>query len=171
VATKQLLFSYHALDDLAVEATINVYMTCDDAKTLAQVDTDFATVGTALDAITGAQITKGKWSLLLGAQGSKTGPASGSRVEQTAVFDFNNAVTTRKQGIAVPGFLSTLLTAGRINLSATAVSTFTNLLSTGTALVSVTPANAAFQNSTVLADAFLSFRKRRKQLYRSSVEL
>ena len=171
MATKQILLSYHAVDELNVEAAINIYANVADTATIAQVDTDFTTLGTALDLITGAQITKGKWSLMMGAQGVKTGAASGSRTEQTGVFDFNNASTTKKQGIAIPAFLNSLLTGGRINEVATAVSGFSALLSTGTTLVTIVPANAAYQVLTTRADSFLSFRKRRKQLWRSSVEL
>lgn len=171
MATKQILLSYHLVDELNVEAVVNIYATVADTATVAQIDTDYTTLGTAIDLITGAYISKGKWSLIMPNQGVKTGATSGSRVEQTGVFDFRNASTTKLQGIALPALLNSLLTGGRINESATAVSGFSALLSTGTTLVTIVPTNAAFQTLTTRADSFISFRKRRKQLFRSSVEL
>ena len=171
MATKQILLSYHLVDELNVEAVANIYATVADTATVAQIDTDYTTLGTAIDLVTGAYISKGKWSLIMANQGVKGAAAAASRVEQTGVFDFRNAVTTKLQGIAIPALLNSLLTGGRINESATAVSGFSALLGTGTTLVAIVPTNASFQTLTTRADSFVSFRKRRKQLFRSSVEL
>lgn len=170
MATLQVQCNYNVVDELGTEASVLTYFDAADTISLAQAVADFQTLGTAIAAVTGAVVKKGRVAVMLPFTDSKGTPAAGSRIEQSAVFNFSNGSTTRRQGIVIPAVSDSLISGGKIGLSG-AVSTLIALLSTGTTLATLVPTNAAFQVLTTLYDAFLSFRKRRRQLDRSSYEL
>jgi hypothetical protein len=88
-----------------------------------------------------------------------------SRVEQTGVLNFSNTATSRRYGQALPSIRSNLLTAGKIDLKDAALAALVALLTSGPFT------NAAQQVLAALVDAIIAFRKRRKQLQRTSFEL
>ena len=147
-----------------------VYADVSTAATPSDLATDWQTLATAIDGASGAQITKGRVTLLEAMSGGKSSPAADSRIEQSAILNFSNGDTTRRQGIVLPAVSTSEIVGGKLNIATGALSTLVALLSSGTSLANSAPTNAAFQALTTLYDAFVSFRKHRKQLQRSSIE-
>jgi hypothetical protein len=175
--TQPALFSFSVEDELGTKASVAFPALLDPAMTVTQINAALAAEATALDAIMSANIYGASISVQMtpaqiAAATAKDVPAAGSRVEQTGVFNLHNAVTTHLYGIAVPGLADSVIAAGAINITEDGpVDVWLDLVeSVGSASVPQIT-NAAQQAVTTLADAFLSFRKRRKQLTRSSREL
>jgi hypothetical protein len=165
--TQRAQLSYSFLDELGTRAAARFPAMLDPAMTLAQLVTATAGLGTLLDAITDGQIISARATVELGVQGAKEAPGADSRVEETAVFDFANAVTPYAFGVAVPSFLDTKLDGNHIDLADADVAAFT------AAVIATITGGGVFtnfsqQHLTAVRDAFLSFRKHRKQLARTS---
>jgi len=93
-------------------------------------------------------------------------PSGNEPIEQTGVFNFNAVgPVPRRWGLAIPGFTNTVLIDGRIDLGDPAIVDMIADIGTGSAFT-----NEHYQPLGTLADAFLSFRRDRKQLQRSSFE-
>lgn len=167
--TQQTQFSFTIIDQLGTKATMVIYALADPTKTVANLAADWQTWAGLIDLIVGGQILHGSARLELVPSGSeKSSPASGSRVEQTGVFDMTNASTPRIFGEPLPSLADSVIVGGQIDLTDTNVNNFYTALHTATA--NTEPTNNAFQVLTGLKDAFISFRKRRKQLDRSSLD-
>lgn len=168
--TQPARFTFSVLDGLGTRAAITDYAMIDPAMTVAQAVAAWGAQATALDAMLDAQIVGGGVEIVRGPTG-KGAPVSTSRVEQTGVFNLLNATTPHRYGIAVAGLADAVIEAGRILLTEDGVvDTWLDIIEaaiTGGGVYT----NQAQQAVTTLADAFLSFRKRRKQLSRSSREL
>jgi hypothetical protein len=168
--TAETQFSFTLLDQLGTEASVVIYALADPTKTLTNIAADWATWAGLLDLITGGQIIRGQVRLVQTPGGGLKGsPASGSRVEQTGVFDLTNASNMRLFGQPVPSISDGVIVGGQIDLTDTNVANFVTALHTATA--NSEPTSNQFLVLSALNDAFLSFRKRRKQLSRSSREL
>ena len=168
--TQKTRFSYAVVDELGTHATIALYALVDPATTVAQLANTQAAVVTDLKAVLGAGIEASGIHLEMSESDTVT---AGSRAEQTAVLDYNVPASGRQAGIALAGWLDSLVGAGGAptigsGAGATLVAALTGALP-GTATGERT--NNAFQALGDLVDAFLSFRKRRKQLSRSSEEV
>jgi len=161
-------YSFSAIDDAKVRATVTLPMRFAEAATLTQLVAGWNGALAVLQPIMGASIDKGHISFSQ-VVSSPPAPVTDSRVEQNGVFNFAISGTTHRQGIAVASLLDTLITAGLIDLG-TPVSDFTDLISaaiTGGG-VYATPDGVALG---ALVDAFLSFRKHRRQLRAHTLEL
>lgn len=168
--TQHAQFSYSVEDELGTKANIVVYANADPTKTIANLAADWEALAALIDPVIGGQITGGSARLVLVPSGAeKTAPAAGSRVEQTAVFDLTNTATPRLFGEAIASLKDSLIVAGAINLADADVAALVAALYTATA--NTQPTNNSFQPLSGLHDAFVSFRKRRKQLTRSSYEV
>lgn len=168
--TQEVQFSFTAQDELSTKASEVIYALADPTKTIANIVSDWQAWGALITAITSAKLLSGEVRIVLVPTADQTGkPASGSRVEQTGVFNLFNASNDRRFGEPVPAFFNAGITSGAIDLTNADVSAFVTALHTATA--NSEPTNNQFLVLTSLADAFLSFRKRRKQLSRSSYEV
>jgi hypothetical protein len=168
--TQPAQLSYSLLDELGTKASSSFPLMIDPAMTVAQLVTATTAFGDLLDAIVGGAITAGSASLLFGDLGAKDGtPASGSRVEQTGVFNFNNGTTAYRFGEIAPSLADSVISGGTINLADSDVMAFVAAC-TASITGGGVHTNTARQTLTSLRDAFLSFRKHRKQLTRSSFE-
>jgi hypothetical protein len=170
--TQEAQFSFTLQDELGTTASMTIYSLLDPTKTIANLVTDWQAWATLITAITGAKILHGTSRVVLtptADQSSK--PVAGSRVEQTAVFDFPNASNPRLFGEALPALLDTKISGGSINLADTDVAAFTTAMHSASGTAASEPTSNQFLVLQALHDAFLSFRKRRKQLTRSSYEL
>jgi len=87
------------------------------------------------------------------------------------VFNFANGSTTRRFGEAVPALADAVIAGGTIDLSDADVAAFVTAMGAASGTATSQATNNSFQDLTSLVDAFLSFRKRRKQLLRSSFEV
>ncbi len=160
-------YSFSAIDDAKVRASVTLPMRFAEAVTLTQLVAGWAAAKAVLQPIMGASIDKGSinYSQVVA---SPPAPVTDSRVEQNGLFNFIISGTTHRQGIAVASLLDTLITAGVIDLGSP-VSDFTDLVSaaiTGGGVYS-TPDGVALG---ALVDAFVSFRKHRRQLRAHSFE-
>ncbi len=168
--TQPARMSFSVLDGLGTRASITDYAMVDPAMTVAQAVTAWGAQATALDAMLDVQIIGGGFELTLPATG-KGAPVSTSRVEQTGVFDWLDSVTHRTFGVAVAGLADAVISAGKILLTEDGVvDTWLDILEgaiTGGGIY----VNTAQHQLGALKDAFISFRKRRKSLDRSSREL
>jgi len=168
--TQDVQYSYTLLDGLGSHASMVIYAKADPTKTLTNILADWETFAALIDLIVGGQILHGQVRLLTAPSGSeKSSPGSTSRVEQTGVFDFPNATNSRIFGEAVPSLADSVIVGGQIDLTDTNVANFVTAMSTATA--NSEPTTNQFLVLTALRDAFLSFRKHRKQLSRSSFEI
>ena len=179
MASIPLHFSATIVDGLGTEASTLSYLTVPDSATLAQINVALGTWLSELDAVTDGAIVKTAIRITPGfativfptALKAATGTAwLNSRVEQTGVLNFGNTVSNHRFGQVIPAIADSKLLAGKINLSDAAVALLLTLLSSGT------PAGGNYTNNaqqvlSALIDAILAFRKRRKQLSRTSFEV
>jgi len=175
--TQPAQFSFSVEDELGTKASVAFPCLLDPAMTITQLNAALAAEATAIDAIIGGAVIGASLAVLmspaqLAAATAKDVPAAGSRVEQTGVFNLRNATTTRLYGIAVPSLSDDQITSGTIDLTEDGpVDVWLDLIESAGSATVPQVTNSAQQAVTTLADAFLSFRKRRKQLSRSSREL
>jgi hypothetical protein len=162
-------FSVQILDDLGVTASAPYYITTDDSLALADINTAVQAYITDLDAVTDGQIIKVTLDLDVPLPTVKSAPVAGAEVERGGLFNFLQDNVKYRFGVLVPAFKKSLIVNGKINLAATAVSTFIALytaiggdvdyISTGGNLL------------TTFSDALITFRKHRKAENRRSFEV
>ena len=170
--TQQAHFSFTIQDGLDTKASMIIYALLDPTKTLANLVTDIQAWATLIEPIIDGKILLADAVVSVAPTVDQTGrPDVASRVEQTGVFNMFNGATTRRFGEAVPSLSDGVIVGGTINLADTDVLAFTTALGAASGTAASQPTNNSFQDLTTLADAFLSFRKRRKQLLRSSFEV
>jgi hypothetical protein len=174
MANVAVRFSASLVDELGTNASTVAYGLVPDTVTLAGIKTSYQAWQSALDAIVGAAVTGGRidfvQSGLTTDKGAGAGkPKAGSRVEQTGIVNFTNAVNSHRWGEAIPGLDDAVISGGKLDLANAAVIAF-NAVLTG-ALAGGTYTNPYLQAIVAVKDALLSFRERRKQLQRSSGEL
>lgn len=174
MANVPMHFSARIIDGLGTEATTVAYLLAPDTNTIAGVITALDSWAGYLDAVTDGAITalsvKMTPALPGGLKGATGATWQASRVEQTAVLNFGNNTTTRKFGEVIPAFSNSLISSGKVNLLAGAITNFIGYLQ-GTPVTGGSFTNTASQALAALIDAILSFRKRRKQLSRTSFEV
>ena len=164
-------YSATIVDGLGTKAPAVAYFNLVDTTTLATLKTDLDAWATALDATTDGVIESVRINISpaltsgLGTMSDKGAAFTASRVEQTAVINFGNTVTPHKSGFAIPAIKAAAITAGKLVLTDTDVAALISLLDGGSFT------NQAAQVLSGVIDAILSFRKRRKQLSRTSFEL
>lgn len=163
------VFSYTLRDQLGTEASTLIYVDYDGAvETENALAGSWAAYGAALDAASGAQIIKGHILIPQNADGAwKTSPAAGSRVEQNAIINFRATGSSKRQGFSVPALLNTLISSdGKVNTTSGALHDLIALILGGFGTVDA--ANALGTLIVAFTDAFLAFRKHRKQLEKST---
>lgn len=169
--TQYALFSYSVVDELGTKANITVPAMIDpSAGTPTALSTEWTALGGLIDQVAGVEILSGSISIVKVRDGGwKSAPDAGSRVEQTGLFNFLNASSKYKFGLDIPGLADDKIAAtGKINLADTDVANLISALTSS--FTGGIFANTSLYPLTALADALLSFRKRRKQLARSSFE-
>jgi len=164
-------FSFSYVDGLGTRASQVIYLQLDSTKTIANLKTDAQAMAALLVGILDVKMLEIQASVVLVPSADQTGkPISTSRVEQTGVFNFLNASNPRRFGEAVPGLSDDVISGGTIDLGAP-VADFVTAMHTISGTGASQPTTNYYTLLTSLADAFLSFRKRRKQLERSSYEI
>lgn len=166
--TQAARFSLTVLDELGTEGSDTYYAMLDPTQTIASLVAAWTSLAGVVDPVTGGQILRGSISILM-PEFNPGKTISGSRVEQTGVFNFLNGTTTRRYGQPIIALNNSVVVAGKINLADAGVAALITFLTT--ALTVARWVNEAQQPLTTLRDALISFRKRRKQLSRSSYEL
>jgi len=167
VATYVGNYSFSIVDELNVRATATLPISFDDAVTLAQLHTGWAAMKTAIQAIVDGSVDKGGVNFGFPVT-SPTAAGAGSRVEQNGVFNFAVSTTGKRFGIATPSLADAVISGGLIDLAAP-VATFTDLVTAAiTGGGSYTTPDGV--DLGALVDAFISFRKHRRQLRATTVE-
>lgn len=169
MANVPLHFSATIRDGLGTEATSRAYLNLSDTTTLAALVSDLGTWLADLDAVTDGLIRGTRIEItpaLPGGLKTATGATfQASRVEQTAVLNFSATGTSRKEGMEIPAVSNAAISAGKLDLTNAAIAALITLLTNGNFT------NPYNQVLVALLDAILSFRKKRKQLQRSSFEV
>lgn len=173
MAEQPVVLSATIVDQWGIEASAPFYAQADDTKTIAALLTEADAFWTALDATTDGYIRRVRLELLPGVpSGAKTAAATGSRVEQTGLLGFSASATNKRYSGAIPALSNgaTVLAADRIVLTAIdPIGLLVTILTTvGTVLKWCNEHN---QQITNFLDALVAFRKKRKQLQRSSFEV
>lgn len=168
-------------DDWGIEASSFIYANVDPSMTLAQLETALSDLVTDFDACTDGQITRNDVVIVPALPGGIKGApvaagSGGARIEQTGLLNFTSTGTTKRWGFAIPGISNgaSVLDGDRIlglttATSADPVGVLIALITTAQSLIAY--ANDHQQQISAIKDALISFRKRRKQLQRSSFEV
>lgn len=169
MANLEALYSISLEDYLGVPTTHDIYLQMPDTVTLATLTTVLTGYQDLIDVISGAQIMQTTLKVRIPNSGTnKTSPVAGDEAEKTGLFNFSQSVTPYKFGVDVPAIAETLITNGKIDLSASAITTWIAWL---TAAHSGVQAISKFVYTlTGLLDALISFRKHRKAETRRSLE-
>lgn len=177
-ATQPFRVSATLKDETGTTASAPSYGLVDPSQTITQLVNDAQAWAVALDAISDAQMISLHVDIAVAlpavgvpGTGIKAAPLAGARVEQTGVLNFRPASVLRRYGQIIPAIAEALLGSGdKINLGNAAVTTFMALLDSGSTATVLAYTNQAQQVLTAFVDSVTSFRKRRRQLSRSSFE-
>jgi hypothetical protein len=167
--TQPASFGFSIVDALGVRASTTVYALVDPTLILSDQTTQWQTLATALAGVTDGKIEEGDIRIRMSPTvDQSTKPVADSMVEQTDVSTFVITGTGGKTaGVDVPAWADTLISGGKPVVDSGAGATWVGAI-TGTYTGGVMT-NATFQAVGALVKSFLSFRKRRKQLFRESV--
>ena len=163
------------VDKWGTEASAPAYALADPGQTIAEAITEAQAYVTALDGVTDGYIRKMHVMFVPALPaGLKTAAVgTGATVEQSGIINFLCTGTSKRYGYVIPAVSDGVLTADRIDAtvfgtSNAAVDALILLLtSVATAFAW---ANEHSQEIAAVRDAIVSFRKKRKQLQRSSLE-
>ena len=179
MAEQPVVVSATIVDAWGIEASAPFYAQADDAQTIAALLVEAGNFFRALDATTDGYIKKVRIELLpvLGTgpgdmTGLSTSPSGTSRVEQTGLLGFSATGSTKRYTAAIPALSdgATVLVGDRIVL--TAIDPVGVLIGLLTAAATVLKwCNEHNQQIVAFIDALVAFRKKRKQLQRSSFEV
>jgi len=168
MANHPAIVSLTILDELGVKANLFANTIVTDATTVANMETFIQEWVTVTDAIIDGQIVRATMKIDLDYSGAKSAPVAGSRVEQTGLFNFEQASSGYKYGIDVPSISNSVIVGGKLNLSDASIANWKNFVVTG--LATITFAGRVVNALLALLDALLTFRKKRKQLDARSFE-
>ena len=162
------VLSYTIRDELGTEASTLVYINYDGTvETVDGLVGEWLAYGGLLDAASSGYIVGGTIRIPVARNGSwKAAPAAGSRVEQNGIVNVRTTDTTKRQGFSVPALINTAIAAGKIITASGPIHALILALLAG--FTNGNFANAQGQDLATFADAFVSFRKHRKQLDKSS---
>jgi hypothetical protein len=174
--TEPVRFSITEVDQLGTEASEAFYALVDPEATVAALLSAWAVLAQDVDAVASGQIIRGGITIVPDPAAVldpplRNVPSVGSRVEQGVVLNFGLTGSSRRWGQSVPCLDSANISAGKPDLTpATAIPDLANFLITSGIAV-LTWVSADHLPIAVLRDALLSFRKKRKQLSRTSFEV
>lgn len=154
-------FSLSLQDFEGVRGSMRTYANIVDTTTLAALATQIQTLETDIDAVTGAAIIAGRVTLNAPLVGGLKTAVAGADLERTMLLNFTQSGSAHKFGVDIPGVNPAILTAGKIDLTQAAVA----------ALISLIEGNytsVGLLTLTAVRDAVLSFRKRRRELNRTT---
>jgi hypothetical protein len=160
-------FGFSIVDELNVRASATLPVTFADTVTLAQLATAWNTMEALLQAIVDGSVERGGVNFGFTVS-SPAAAGAGSRVEQNGIFNFLVGTTGKRFGIATPSLADAVISGGLIDLGSP-VSDFTDAIT-----ASITGGGSYTTPEGVdlgaLVDAFISFRKHRRQLRATTIE-
>jgi hypothetical protein len=167
MATVHMRLTYNIQDSEGVRAPATLYGTYDDSMTVATLATDIGVFKALVAAATDGQII-GSEATLMASGAAAPGAFADSDVSQVAVYDFRNTAG-RLHGVVIPAAEDASITAGHINLADTDIAALVATLGDTVGNFLMTDPN--WLRTGALIDAFLSTRKHRRALKRSSFEV
>lgn len=169
MAIKHGRVSFRIQDKLGVITSMPIYLAIDDSKTIATAINEANILGQKVDAVTDGQIIDFSFTVDgVHVSGAKSAPVSTAEVERTGLFNFSQSTGPYRFGIDIPALAVSLITNGKIDLTASPVTAFVAaMIAAGTA---VTPESTSLYTLAALLDALISFRKHRKAESRRSLE-
>jgi len=158
-------------DKLGVTTSMPVYIEVDGTKTINAIVADATSLVTAVDSASDSLVGNVTLKLLLPVTrtGWKTVPNATAENERTGLFNFTQAVGPYKFGVDLPSIKDSLIANGKIDLTASAITTLINNLTVPFTTFEVV--STAIQAITALTDALITFRKHRKAESRRSIEV
>jgi len=168
MANVQGIVSVRVVDAYGIPGTTDYFITVDDTKTIAQLDTDVVDLLDAQLALTQANEVEVIVSLVAH-ENADPGPGTGD-IEKGALINFNNGTDRYAQGYWIPDVAPAVLNSnGLVDLTNTDVTAFITFLTTAHTVITVV--TKGVRALTSLKDALISFRKHRKPLSRKTKEV
>src|ERR1035437_4513607 len=170
MARVPVVVSATIVDEGGIKASTALYATADNTQTIASLDTEVNAMISAIDAATDGVIREARVTIFpVLPTGIKASAAAGSRVEQLGLLGFNATGSNNRYTADVPALSNgaTVVVGDRIVLEVVdPIGLLNNLLTVlGTALHWT---NEHYQEIQKFLDALVAYRKKRKQLQRSS---
>jgi len=160
--------SVHFVDAYGIPGQSPYFVTLDDTKTIAQLDTDLSSLIVDVAALSQGVATS-IVCIITRPTGIDPTTALGD-IEKGGLFNFNNAADSYATGLLVPDINPSVLTAtGLIDLTNAAVVAFITYITTAHTVITVV--TKGVRALTALRDALITFRKHRKPLARKTTEL
>lgn len=163
----QIRMTWSIVDELGTRATVLTHALADSSVALSAQIAEWSSLALYINALSAGRITGGDFTIVLGPPYTRP-PNLNSRVEECAVFNLLNTQTPHRNAVVVPAFNDFYVSAGKVDLSNGDIQAFINILTNASATFRY--ANPNYQPFSALADAFLSFRRKRKLLGRTSFE-
>lgn len=162
------VLSYTLLDGLGVRATNVAYIDYDGAlETVNALVGEWLAYGGLLDAVTQSQIVGGSIKIPATADGSwKSTPVVKSNNSLGVVADFSTSGSKKRFGVLFSNIIPAAIVNDKVDLTNTHLAAIIAALTAG--FTNGNFANNVGQGLATFKDAFLSTRKHRKQLDRSS---
>jgi hypothetical protein len=159
-----MVFSARLVDGNGRSRATQAYYEIDDSITLGTLLGHLSAWGADIKAVSDATLTQVSLSAI-DKTFTVTPKTGGAPIEQTGLLNFIATGSTRRWALAIPAFSNSKMVGDRIDLTNGAVTTLLGDM-TGGAFT-----NDHYQAITTFAGALVSFRKKRKQLQRSSFEV
>lgn len=164
MAQAQANYSVTFQDDAGVQASTFTGVSLIDTTTLAAILDDYAAWETAVAAASDCAAVGGHIRILPVVTPREGTPVADSSVEKVAIVNFKTDESPHRNGFEVPGLAASLLTGRAIKVDTGALRVLIDLMKTSPFT------NPYAQLYTAFSDVFLSFRKRRKETMRATVE-
>ena len=172
MADQAVQFSITFRDGLGTERATQAYLQFPETLTLNDLWLAFNQWYQSTSSLSDAHVSAGLIRVIPTLTPLSSPDQARSRVEQTGVLNFLATGSDKRWGMAIPGVSPNVMTGDRVDLSNSAVihllEIMTGAINSGT---SVAFTNSHNQPITAFVDALVSFRKKRKQLQRSSFEV
>lgn len=150
-------FSGTIIDGMVIPATALSYLALPDTATLAQMQSALGVWAAAVDGCTDGAFTQVFATLAPSLPGGLKAPTgatwSASRVAQTGVITFSATGTTRRYSQAIPALSNSVITAGQVDMAASAIAALIALLLNPTGFFT----NPQQESLVAALDALLSF--------------
>lgn len=168
--TQPVRWSFTIADELGTEASLPIYGKVDPGQTVGDLLAFLTTLETGVSSLSDGHIVSERVEIIA-TPGVSTAAAAGSRVEQTAVLNMLPASVPRRYGISIPAFKDSLILNGKVDTTPLGpVETFLGTIASATVAQEYATSQFISLAAALLADAILTFRKKRRQLSRSSFE-
>lgn len=155
-------------DELGTNANSQLYAMVDSSIPLGTIATHATSGMLLLAGLSGAHLREIALSIVVPELGLPP-PLAGARVEQCGLFNFSNDKDPRRWAAVVPALQNHMISQGKIDLGNPDVQDFINDLIAVDATFRFTSPQG--HNLVALLDAIISYRKKRRQLQRTSFEV